>query len=155
MNTENFTRHLRVLMRANRLIGEIRLRHLLAKSGANAFAGIIGAFGLLMLGLAGFFALEQLWGPIIAALVVGLANLLLAAVLVLWARGLQPSRDIELATELHKAALDGLVAEAQSVTRAIRNPMDSALPGLLLPLAGSLLGALRRRGKAGKAKPGE
>ncbi len=155
MNTENLTRHLRVLLLANRLIGEIRLRHLLAKSGATAFAGLIGAFGLLMLGLAGFFALEQLWGPIVAALVVGVANLLLAGVAILWARGLQPSRDIELATELHKAALDGLIAEVQGVTRAIRNPMESALPGMLLPLAGTLLGALRRRGKARDADAGK
>lgn len=148
MNTENVTRHLRVLMRANRLIGEIRLRHVLAKSGANAFAGVIGAFGLLMLGLAGFFALEQVWGPIIAALVVGIANLALAGVLMLWARRLQPSRDIELATELHKAALDGLISEVQTLTRPLRNPLDSAVPGMVLPLLGTLIGALRRRGKS-------
>ena len=47
MNTENVVKHLRALWRADRIIADIRLRHLLIGLGLRAFAALIAAFGLL------------------------------------------------------------------------------------------------------------
>ena len=61
MNTENVVKHLRVLWRTDRIIADIRMRHLLVGLGLRAFAALIAAFGLLMLELSAYFALVQIW----------------------------------------------------------------------------------------------
>lgn len=43
MNTENIIKHLRVLWRTERIIADIRLRHLLIGLGLRAFAALIAA----------------------------------------------------------------------------------------------------------------
>ena len=46
MNTENIAKHLRVLWRTDRIIADIRLRHMLIGLGMRAFSGItVGLFG--------------------------------------------------------------------------------------------------------------
>ena len=45
MNTENVVKHLRVLWRIDRIIADIRLRHLLIGLGLRAFAALIASFG--------------------------------------------------------------------------------------------------------------
>ena len=64
MNTENVVKHLRVLWRTDRIIADIRMRHLLVGLGLRAFAALIAAFGLLMLELSAYFALVQIWSAI-------------------------------------------------------------------------------------------
>ena len=49
MNTENVVKNLRVLWRTDRIIADIRMRHMLVGLGLRAFAALIAAFGLLML----------------------------------------------------------------------------------------------------------
>ena len=44
MNTENLVKHLRVLWRTDKIIADIRMRHLLAGLGLRAFAALIAAF---------------------------------------------------------------------------------------------------------------
>ncbi len=61
MNTENIVKHLRVLWRTDRIIADIRMRHMLVGLGLRAFAALIAAFGLLMLELSAYFALVQIW----------------------------------------------------------------------------------------------
>ncbi len=148
MKAEQLIRNLRVLWRADSLIADIKLQHLATKAGLNGFAAIVGAFGLLMLGIAAFFAIEQAWGSIIAALVVGFANLLLSLCLVLVARRLQPNHDIDLALELHKSAIDAIAADAhaleQSFKQTVQHPLDALLPSLLVPLVSSLIQGTKR-----------
>ncbi len=148
MKAEQLVRNLRILWRADSLIADIKLQHLAAKAGLNGFAAIVGAFGLLMLGVAAFFALEQAWGSIVAALVVGLANLLLALLLIVVAKRLQPDRDIELAQELHKSAIDAIAADAhaleQTLKQTVQHPLDALLPSLLVPLVSSLIQGTKR-----------
>jgi hypothetical protein len=67
VNTENVVKHLRALWRTDRIIADIRLRHLLIGLGLRAFAALIAAFGLLMLELSAYFALVQIWSAIAAA----------------------------------------------------------------------------------------
>ena len=49
------------LWRIDRIIADIRMRHLLVSLGLRAFAALIAAFGLLMLELSAYFALVQIW----------------------------------------------------------------------------------------------
>jgi hypothetical protein len=49
VNTENIVKNLRVLWRTDRIIADIRMRHMLVGLGVRAFAALIAAFGLLML----------------------------------------------------------------------------------------------------------
>ena len=81
MNTENVVKHLRVLWRTDRIIADIRLRHLLIGLGLRAFAALIAAFGLLMLELSAYFALVQIWSAIAAAAILGAVNFAIAAIL--------------------------------------------------------------------------
>ena len=81
MNTENVVKHLRVLWRTDRIIADIRMRHLLVGLGLRAFAALIAAFGLLMLELSAYFALVQIWSAISAAAILGAVNFAIAAIL--------------------------------------------------------------------------
>ena len=64
MKIERIVVSLGALLRANSIIADIHARHLLARCGLTAVAGVIATFGVLMLGVAGYFALEIVWGPI-------------------------------------------------------------------------------------------
>ena len=115
MDIDSTVRNLRVMMRANTIIAGIHGRRLAARTGLNAFAGLIGAFGLLMLGVAVFFALERIWGPVWAAAAVGGFNVVLALVLVLIAGRMKPGGELDLATEVRDAAVDSVVGDLRAV----------------------------------------
>ena len=51
MDSENIVKNMRALWRTDRIIAEIRLRHMLVVLGVRAFAALIAAFGLLLLEL--------------------------------------------------------------------------------------------------------
>jgi hypothetical protein len=51
VNSENVVKQMRALWRTDRIIAEIRMRHMLVGLGLRAFAALIAAFGLLMLEL--------------------------------------------------------------------------------------------------------
>jgi hypothetical protein len=150
VNTDKIMRDLRVLLRAQSVITEIKLNHLAARSGLMAVAALIGIFGLAMLDLAVYFEMEPRVGRVGAAALVGVGDLILAAILFLIAGHVKPGRDLELAQEIQKSALDALANDAREIeadirglTRMVRNPLDSALPGLIVPLASTLIKALR------------
>src|SRR5438552_13791400 len=137
MNSENVVKHLRLLWRTDRIIADIRLRHLLMGLGLRAFAALIAAFGLLMLELAAYFALVQIWSAIAAAAILGAVNFGIAAILFAIAARPPAGRELELATELHGSAVDALQIEARPlqshVSGAIHHPLNGVLP-LLVPL---------------------
>lgn len=143
-------RHGRVLWRAERLIGEIRLRRILRQSGLFAFAGLIASFGLAMLNVAAYFALAPIWGNALAMLAVGVADLIIAGIFVLIAINPGSNAELELAAELRDHALEGLETEAKAtadrVTGIVTGPLSMAggATSLLLSL---LTGFLRGRRK--------
>ncbi|MBO4221448.1 phage holin family protein [Bradyrhizobium neotropicale] len=155
MNTENIVRQLRVLWRTDRIIAEIRLRHLLIGLGLRAFAGLIAAFGLLMFELAVYFALVQVWGAIPAAAILGAANFAIAAIL--FALALRPPsrRELDLATEIHGASVEALQVEARAmqsqVSGLVRNPLNGILP-MLVPLIGIIINSLKKPAAGHAAK---
>jgi hypothetical protein len=147
VNTENVVKHLRVLWRTDRIIADIRLRHLLAGLGLRAFAALIAAFGLLMLEVSAYFALVQIWSAIAAAAILGTVNFAIATVLFVIAGRPASGRDIELANEIHGASIEALQLEARAlqaqVSGAVHHPLSTIVP-VLVPLIAIIVRSLRR-----------
>ncbi|MCK1280656.1 phage holin family protein [Bradyrhizobium sp. 61] len=147
MNTENVVKHLRVLWRADRIIADIKLRHLLIGLGLRAFAALIATFGLLMLELSAYFALVQIWSAIAAAAILGTVNFAIAAVLFVVAGRPPSGRDIELANEIHGASIEALQLEARAlqaqVSGAVHHPLSTIVP-VLVPLIAIIVKSLRK-----------
>ena len=158
MNTENVVKHLRVLWRTDRIIADIRLRHMLTGLGLRAFAALIAAFGLQMLELSGYFALVQIWSAIAAAAILGGVNFAIAAVLFVVAGRAPSGRDIELANEIHSSSVEALQLEARTLqaqmSGAIHRPLSTIVP-VLLPLIAIIVRNLRKTAKESASSPGE
>ena len=148
MNTETIVKHLRVLWRTDRIIADIRMRHLLVGLGLRAFAALIAAFGLLMLELSAYFALVQIWSAISAAAILGAVNFAIAAVLFVIAARPPAGRELELATEIHGSAVDGLQLEVRAlqsqVSGMIHHPLNGVLPLLIVPLIAIIIRSLKK-----------
>jgi membrane protein implicated in regulation of membrane protease activity len=155
VNSENIVKHLRALWRTDRIIAEIRMRHMLVGLGLRAFAALIAAFGLLMLELSAYFALVQIWSAISAAAILGAANFAIAAVLFILG-GRQPAgRELELATEIHGSAIEALQGEGRALqsqfTGIVQHPLNSALPLMLVPLITIIIKSLKKSRPAAAA----
>jgi hypothetical protein len=148
MNSENVVKHLRVLWRTDRIIADIRLRHLLVGLGLRAFAALIAAFGLLMLELSAYFALVQIWSAIAAAAILGAVNFVIAAILFAIAARPPSGRDLELASEIHGASIDALQLEARAlqsqVSGLMHHPLNGILPLLIAPLITIIIKSLKK-----------
>nr|WP_246583317.1 phage holin family protein [Bradyrhizobium iriomotense] len=141
---------MRLLWRTDRIIADIRLRHLLMGLGLRAFAALIAAFGLLMLELSAYFALVQIWSAIAAAAILGTVNFAIAAVLFVIAGRAPSGRDIELANEIHGASIEALQLEARAlqaqVSGAVHHPLSTIVPELV-PLIAIIVKSLRTTAK--------
>lgn len=145
--------NLRVLWRTERAIADIKLRHALARSGLHVAAAVLALIALMMFEVAAFYALRDFWSTIVAALILGGVNLVIAGILLLIADRKKPGRELELANEIHKNTMDALQADARllqadiaSFGSALRNPLDSAV-SLIVPLATIVIGALKKKGE--------
>lgn len=147
MNTENVVKHLRALWRTDRIIADIRLRHLLIGLGLRASAALIAAFGLLMLELSAYFALVQIWSAIAAAAALGAINFAIATVLFIVAGRSPSGRDIELANEIHSTSIEALQVEARAfqaqLTGAVHHPLSTIVP-VLVPLIAIIIKNMRK-----------
>jgi membrane protein implicated in regulation of membrane protease activity len=148
VNTENVVKHLRVLLRTDRIIADIRMRHLLVGLGLRAFAALIAAFGLLMLELSAYFALVQVWSPIYAAAILGAVNFAIAAILFAIAARPPSGRELDLANEIHGSSVEALQHEARAlqsqVSGVIHHPLNGILPLLLVPLITIIIKSLKK-----------
>jgi hypothetical protein len=148
VNTENVVKHLRVLWRTDRIIADLRMRHMLVGLGLRAFAALIAAFGLLMLELSAYFALVQIWSAMTAAAVLGAVNFVIAAILFAIAARPTSGRELELATEIHASSVDALQLEARTlqsqVSGAFHHPLHGVLPLLLVPLITIIVKSLKK-----------
>lgn len=152
MKIDSIVANLRAILRANSIIADIHARHLVARTSLTGFAALIGAFGLLMLGVAGYLALESVVGAVWAAVSVGLANCAIALVLVLVASRIRPGRDLELAREVHRTAVEALISDGRALEseiadfkQAFRHPLDSVLPSLIVPLASIIIKIIAKK----------
>ena len=152
MNSDNVVKHARALWRTNRIIADIRLRHLVTGLGLRAFAALIAVFGLGMLELGAYFALIQPLNPIYAAVILGLVNFAIAAVLFAVAARPPAGRELELANEIHDSSMEGLQQEARAlqseISGMIQHPLNGVLPMLVIPLITMIVKALRQHSSA-------
>jgi hypothetical protein len=148
MNTENVVKHLRVLWRTDRIIADIRMRHMLVGLGLRAFAALIAAFGLLMLELSAYFALVQICSAMYATAILGAVNFVIAGILFAIAARPPSGRELELATEIHGSSVDALQLEARAlqsqVSGAFHHPLNGILPLLIVPLITIIIKSLKK-----------
>lgn len=147
MNSGNIVRNLRLLWRADKIIAEMRLRHMLVGLGLLAFAALVTAFGLLMFELAAYFALVNVVSAIVAAAILGAINLVIALLLAVIASRRSLGEELTLANEIHDNAIEALQLEVQAVQaqldRLMHHPLEGVLP-LLVPLITSAISHLRK-----------
>ncbi|MGJ4888100.1 phage holin family protein [Bradyrhizobium sp. HKCCYLRH3099] len=150
MDTENVVKHLRLLWRTDRVIADIRLRHLLVGLGLRAFAALIAVFGLLMFELAAYLGLVQITSAVVAAAALGGCNIVIAALLLIIASRAPSGRELELANEIHSSSMDALQLEARSfqsqVSNLINHPLNNLIPLLIVPIATMIIKTLRTQG---------
>jgi hypothetical protein len=148
VNTENIVKNLRVLWRTDRIIAEIKMRHMLVGLGVRAFAALIAAFGLLMLELAAYFALVQIWSAIAAAAILGALNFVLAVILFMIATKPPSGRELDLAAEIHGTSVDALQVEARALqaelSGMVHHPLNGILPLLIVPLITIIVRSLKK-----------
>ncbi len=157
---DDFVQDFHQLQKADALIGKIWLKNLAWQLGLLVFAGLIAVFGLGMINVAGFYALQASLGPVWAAVVVAIADFVLAAIVILVARDSQPGPEIELALDARKTAIEAIQASARdlkvtidafgqeirdakdTITGFVQNPLDAAVQNLLIPAVTSIIKGL-------------
>ncbi len=148
MSTETAIGHLRALWRTERIIADIRLKYLLSSFGLKALAAWFATCGLLLFELGGYFALVQVWSAIASAVLLGVINLVLAAILLLLAAKRPPPRELALALEVENSAIAALQAEARTIQAngfgGLQHPWGAALAAVLPRLIPLLIRALKK-----------
>ena len=131
-------RHIRVLWRLESGIVEARVRLIVRRSVLLAMAGLIALFGLGMLNVAAFLALEARWGAVWAAAATALGDFVIAIVVAGIALAARSSSELKAAVALRQAAMDGIEGEFTALREQI------ALPILLVPLITAIIRGLRK-----------
>ncbi len=95
-------------------------RSVVKQSLFQVVAVLLAVGGLLMLLVAGFLALSEAYGSLNAALMIGGAQFFLALVLVLLARPLSRSSDLEAAEQAARRARADLASDAEALGSILR-----------------------------------
>ncbi len=160
---DNIIRDLQVLGKADSLIGRIWLNTMARRFGLFALAGLIAVFGLGMANVACFFTLEQSWGPAWSGMTVAVADLILAVIVMMLGRSIQPGPEIELAFDVRKMAIEAIRADSRelkdtvgslgqqiretkdTIAGYVQHPFNAATEHLLVPAVLSILRGLRAK----------
>lgn len=137
----------RAVWEAQTSIADTKLRLLLLRSGINAFAALIAAFGLLMAELAAYFTLVQIWSAVMAAAVLSAVNFTLAVIVSFLAIRLRHARELALLNELHSSAVERLSSHVREIRGDLTgtHALEALFPILIVPLAVALKGMLKRQ----------
>ena len=87
---DGLIRNLRLLWNAESVIGKIWLNVMIRRFSLFLFAALIAVFGLGMMNLAGFYALQGSVGSVWAAAIVAVADFVLASTVLLAGKLSQP-----------------------------------------------------------------
>lgn len=160
---DHFIRSFKVFWRSERLIRKNELQLLTKNILLNALAGLVGLFGLVMLSLSSFFALEPYMGNALAALTVGGTDVVFAGILLVYTGSLKPAPEVAMVKEMRDIAISDmenelrkaegeLVALRNDAKKIIRNPLDALMPSVISPLLGAVVKGLQSSSKK-KEKP--
>lgn len=148
MSTSRLIQHAHLVWRTERVIAELRLKRLLGSLGLQALAALMTGFALSLFELAAYFALIQSWSAIASAAILGLCNLVLAGLLLLFAARRPAGGELALANDVHRDALNAFTAEIhQAETEApasLRTALEGAVIPLLLPLIPLVIQRIRK-----------
>ncbi len=133
MSTSRLIQHAHLVWRSERVIAELRLKRLLGSLGLQALAALMTGFALALFELAAYFTLIQTWSAIGSAAILGLCNLALAGLLMLFAVRRPASRELTYANEVHRDALNAFTAEVHESETAAPASLRSALEGAIIP----------------------
>jgi len=160
---DNLVRDLRLLQKADSLIGRIWVHAMARRFGLYAFAGLIAVFGLGMTNLAGFYALQPALGSVWAAALIAIGDFVVAAIVMLIGNSFEPGPEIELAFDVRKMAIEAIQNDARdlkvsidalgqeirqtkdSIAGFVHNPLDAATHKVLVPAALSIIKGLRSK----------
>ena len=120
MATIDPIRDARILAEAELLRARAGARSLVKQSLFQVVAVLLGLGGLLMLVVAGFLALSEAFGTLNAALLVGGTQFLLALVLVLIARPLSRSPELDAAERASKQAREDLRSDTEALQSVVK-----------------------------------
>jgi hypothetical protein len=176
MIIENMFRNFRALWQAESIIADLHFRHLLSGMMLKAFAGLVAVFGLLMLNVSAFFAIEPYLGRAWSAASVSLFDFIVAGIVVAFAALRPKSREFTLALQVRQEAIQGFESDARSIqnqlsmvteeiraiktsmTNFVKHPLDEALSQIVAPLAAVVIRGLaktRPSEKSAAAESGE
>ena len=160
---DRLVRDLQALRKVDSLIGTIWLNVIARRHGLFVFAGLIAVFGLGMVNVAGFYALQTIVGQAWAAVIVAAGDFVLAIIVFLIGKNAKPGRELELALDVRKTALEAIREDASdlkgtvdafrqdirdtrdSITRFVHNPLDAAAQKLLIPAVLSIIRGMRAK----------
>ena len=160
---DNLVRDIQVLGKADSLIGRIWVGVLARRFGLVSFAGLIAVFGLAMGNVAAFYALTANIGPVWAASIVAIVDFALGAIVLFIGLNSGPGREIELALEVRKMAVDAIQADARDIKLTVealgqelrelkaslvgfaQHPFDLAAQKLLVPAALSIIKGIKSK----------
>jgi hypothetical protein len=149
MSTSRLIQHGHLVWRSERMIAELRLKRLLGSLGLQALAALMTGFALALFEVAAYFALIQTWSAVGSAAILGICNLGLAGALMLFAARRPASRELTLANEVHRDALNAFTAEVHdsetTAPASLRTALEGAIVPVLLPLIPLVIERLRRR----------
>ncbi len=156
MPIQTIIRTLRLYLRLELLVGEIRLKVHLRKLSLLFFAALIVLMALVFLNIAAYQLLLASWGPIMAPFILAIANILLAAILVLIAAFTGPGPDLAAARELRDLTSATLESELKSSPAVAAIGSVVGINGFkgwdrakfLVPIISAIIRSLRAR-KAG------
>ena len=153
MSVHTLARTLRLYLRSELLVGEIRIKAQMRKASLLLFAALIGLMALVFLNIAAYQMLLAHWGPVMAPLVLAIANIVLAVILIVSAALSKPGPDLVAARDLRDLTSATMENELKS------NPAAAALGGLtgsngfgswdsarfLIPIISAIIRSLKRR----------
>jgi hypothetical protein len=162
---ESLVRNLKIVMKSDRMLAEIKLKLIGQKIVLFIVTGLGGLFALGMLNMAVFFAIQEVYGSAIAALLVGLGNLFFVGILLFILQRLDTGPEAKIVEEVREMAIADIEAEAKAfqtqlllvrdeiagmrvgITNLVKNPMGALAPQLLIPATAALAKIVSSTGK--------
>lgn len=155
---QTLTKSVKVLFKAERILARERLFHEVFKSQFKALAVLIAIIGVVMLSVSMFFALSTPFGSAVAALIAGVADIVLAGIILFAASSLKPGRTYEMAQTIRDGAIDDIEADVQDIAdelKAVRadisalvhRPPAAIVPHMVVPAVEAALKGLNATGK--------
>jgi hypothetical protein len=153
MSVHTLVRTLRLYLRSELLVGEIRLKVQLRKFSLLVFAALIGLMAFVFLNIAAYQFLLASGGPINTPFILAVANILLAIILLVIAAYTRPGPDLAAASDLRNLTSATLENELKSNPAVAAIGSFAGIDGLkgwdsarfLVPIITSIIRSLRRR----------